>query len=165
MLNKIMLIGNLGADPELRYTPSGDPFANFSIAVTQRYTDNSSGELVDNTEWFDVSVWGSQAESVNQYLARGSKVYVEGRFKSREYVGADGQTRKAYGIRAFTVLFLDKKQDNDQNRGGVLPKKPLPKKPQSPQSVPSKDDTRMNRGNLVPKGVPQRRTESWFEIQ
>ena len=111
-----MLIGNLGADPELRYTPSGDPFANFSIAVTQRYTDNSSGELVDNTEWFDVSVWGSQAESVNQYLAKGSKVYVEGRFQSREYVGADGQTRKAYGVRANTVQFLDRRQDNNQNQ-------------------------------------------------
>ncbi|MBM32165.1 MAG: single-stranded DNA-binding protein [Chloroflexi bacterium] len=117
MLNKIMLIGNLGADPELRYTPSGDPVTNFSIAVTQSYNDSSSGERVDNTEWFDVSVWGRQAESVNQYLGKGSKVYVEGRFQSREYVSADGQPRKAYGVRAITVQFLDRRQDNDQNQG------------------------------------------------
>ncbi|HJN58594.1 MAG: single-stranded DNA-binding protein [Dehalococcoidia bacterium] len=115
MLNKIMLIGNLGADPELRYTPSGDPVTNFNMAVTNYFTDNS-GEQRNHTEWFEISVWGRQAESVNQYLAKGSKVYVEGRFQSREYVGADGQTRKAYGVRANTVQFLDRRQDNNQNQ-------------------------------------------------
>ena len=112
-LNKIMLIGNLGADPEMRYTPSGDPVTNFNMAVNRQYTDNS-GETHDETEWFEVSVFGGQAEPVNQYLTKGSKVYVEGRFQSREYVGTDGQTRKAYGVNAFTVQFLDKPPAKNQ---------------------------------------------------
>ena len=116
MLNKIMLIGRLGADPELRYTPSGDPVANFSLATSRSYTDNSSGERIDKTEWFDIVVWGKQAENVNQYLSKGRLVYVEGRFESREYVGNDGQNRKAYEVRAFTVQFLESLQDNNQNQ-------------------------------------------------
>lgn len=111
-----MLIGRLGADPELRYTPSGDPVANFSLATSRSYTDNSSGERVDKTEWFDIVVWGKQAENVNQYLSKGRLVYVEGRFESREYVGNDGQNRKAYEVRAFTVQFLESLQDNNQNQ-------------------------------------------------
>ena len=116
MLNKIMLIGRLGADPELRYTPSGDPVTNFNLATSRSYTDNSSGERVEKTEWFEITVWGRQAESVNQYLSKGRLVYVEGRFESREYVGADGQNRRAYGVIANSVQFLGGQQDNNQNQ-------------------------------------------------
>ena len=116
MLNKIMLIGRLGADPELRYTPSGDPVTNFNLATSRSYTDNSSGEWVEKTEWFEITVWGKQAESVNQYLSKGRLVYVEGRFESREYVGTDGQNRRAYSVIANSVQFLGSQQDNNQNQ-------------------------------------------------
>ena len=111
-----MLIGNLGADPELRYTPSGNPVTNFRIATNRSYTDNSTGEKVEKAEWFDVTVWGRQAETVNQYLAKGSLVYVEGRFESSDYVGADGQNRRSYSVIANTVQFLGGQQNNNQNQ-------------------------------------------------
>ena len=114
-LNKIMLIGNLGADPEMRYMPNGNPVTNFNIAVNRSYTD-SSGERHDETEWFTVAVYGNRAETVNQYLKKGSKVYVEGRLESREYVGSDGQQRKAYNVIANDFKFMDRKPlEENQN--------------------------------------------------
>jgi len=108
LLNKIMLIGNLGADPELKYAPSGDAITNFSMGVSNNWTDKS-GEKKSDTEWFDISVWGKQAESVNQYISKGSKVYVEGKFYSRKYTDDKGVERKVYGVRANNVQFLDPK--------------------------------------------------------
>ena len=105
MYNKIMIIGNLGRDPEMRYTPSGDPVTNFSVATNRRYTRN--GETVDETEWFNVSAWGRLAETTNQYLTRGKKVYVEGRLRSRMYTDRNGETRFSNDINAREVLFLD----------------------------------------------------------
>ena len=77
MFNKITIIGNLGTDPEMRYTPSGSAVTSFSVATNRRYTRN--GEQVDETEWFRVNAWGRLAETTNQYLEKGSLVYVEGR--------------------------------------------------------------------------------------
>lgn len=108
-LNKIMLIGNLGQDPELRYTPEGNPVANFSIAVTYRRRVNE--EMQDETEWFNVSCFNRTAENVNQYLTKGQKVYVEGRFQSREYVGQDGNQRKSFEVVANDVKFLNTKSE------------------------------------------------------
>jgi len=108
-LNKIMLIGNLGQDPELRYTPEGNPVANFSIAVTYRRRVNE--EMQDETEWFNVSCFNRTAENVNQYLTKGQKVYVEGRFQSREYVGQDGNQRRSFEVVANDVKFLNTKSE------------------------------------------------------
>ena len=104
-LNKMMVIGNLGRDPEMRYTPSGQAVTNFSIATNRRYT-TAEGEAREETEWFRVSVWGRQAESCNQYLSKGSKVYVEGRLRSRSYETRDGETRFENEIFANDVRFL-----------------------------------------------------------
>ena len=76
-MNKILVIGNLGSDPEMRYTPGGDAVTSFSVATNRRYT-NRDGQTVDETEWFRVSAWRRLAETTNQYLTKGSKVYVEG---------------------------------------------------------------------------------------
>ena len=108
-LNKIMLIGNLGQDPELRYTPEGNPVANFSIAVTYRRRVNE--EMQGETEWFNVSCFNRTAENVNQYLTKGQKVYVEGRFQSREYVGQDGNQRRSFEVVANDVKFLNTKSE------------------------------------------------------
>jgi single-strand DNA-binding protein len=104
-LNKMMVIGNLGRDPEMRYTPSGQAVTNFSLATNYRYT-TSDGETREDTEWFRISVFGRQAESCNQYLSKGSKVYVEGRLKSSTYQTRDGETRFSNEINASDVRFL-----------------------------------------------------------
>ena len=106
-LNKIIIIGNLGKDPEMRYTPSGSPVTSFSVATSYRYT-NANGEPKEETEWFTVVVWQKQAESCNQYLAKGRQVYVEGRLHTRNWEGKDGQRHFTVEIIANRVLFLGK---------------------------------------------------------
>ena len=108
MLNKILVIGNVGRDPEMRYTPNGNAVTNFSLAVSRRYTAN--GEQQQDTEWFDIVTWNRLAENCNNYVTKGMKVFVEGRFRSRSWVGQDGQTRSRNEINAFNVQFLDRPQ-------------------------------------------------------
>ena len=110
-LNKVMLIGNVGQDPELRYTPDGNPVANFSIAVNRRRRVGE--EYKDETEWFNIVCFSRTAENVNQYLTKGQKVYVEGRFQSSEYVGQDGVQRKSFDVIAYEVTFLSTKNEAD----------------------------------------------------
>ena len=88
-LNKMLLIGNLGTDPEMRYLPSGVPVTSFRLAATRRYT-TAEGERRDETEWFTVKAWRNLAELCNQYLTSGRRVYVEGRLNSRSWQGQDG---------------------------------------------------------------------------
>jgi single-strand DNA-binding protein len=106
-LTKIMLIGNLGTDPEMRFTPSGTPVASFSLATNRVYTA-SDGERKQETEWFRVSVWRKQAESCNQFLTKGQRVYVEGSLRTRTWEDRDGQRRVTLEVNADRVLFLDK---------------------------------------------------------
>ena len=108
-MNKIIVIGNLGRDPEMRYTPSGQTVTSFSVASNRRYTTN--GEQREETEWFNVSAWGRLAETCNQYLTKGQQVYVEGQLRSRTYQANDGQTRFSNDIFLTDVQFLG-------NRGG-----------------------------------------------
>jgi len=112
-LNKVMLIGNVGQDPELRYTPDGNPVANFSIAVNRRR--KVGDEYKDETEWFNIVCFSRTAENVNQYLSKGQKVYVEGRFQSSEYVGQDGNQRKSFEVIANDVTFLSTKSETESN--------------------------------------------------
>jgi single-strand DNA-binding protein len=114
-LNKIMIIGNLGTDPEMRYTPSGKPVTSFRMAVNRTFRTDD-GERQDDTEWFTVVAWDRLAEQVNQYLAKGRRAYIEGRFKSRKWEGQDGQPRLANEIIATSVLFLDKIGDSSDER-------------------------------------------------
>ncbi len=104
-MNKIIVIGHLGRDPEMRYTPSGQSVTSFSVASSHRYT-TSAGERREETEWFNVSAFGKLAELCNQYLTKGRQVYVEGRFRSRSYQGNDGQMRHVNEINLTDVQFL-----------------------------------------------------------
>ena len=104
-MNKIIVIGHLGRDPEMRYTPNGQGVTSFSIASSRRYT-TSGGETREETEWFNVSAWGRLAETCNQFLSKGRQVYVEGRLRSRSYEGRDGQTRFVNEINVTDVQFL-----------------------------------------------------------
>jgi single-strand DNA-binding protein len=105
---KIMIVGNLGKDPELRYTPQGTPVCNFSVAVNERWQDASGGPQ-ERTTWFRVAVWGKRAEIANQYLKKGSLVYVEGRLAAREYTDRSGVLRTSLDINASDFQFLDRR--------------------------------------------------------
>ena len=109
MLNKVILIGNLGRDPEVRYLPSGDAVANFSIATSENWKDRN-GQRQERTEWHNISMFGRLAEIAGQYLKKGSKVYIEGRIQSRKYTGKDGIERTAYDIVANEMKMLDSRQ-------------------------------------------------------
>ena len=104
-VNKVILIGNLGKDPELRYTPSGQPVASFSVATTERWTDKN-GQRQDRTEWHNIVVWGKLAELTNQYLKKGRPVYIEGRITTRSWDDRDGNKKYRTEIVANQVQFL-----------------------------------------------------------
>jgi single-strand DNA-binding protein len=104
-INKVILIGNLGKDPELRYTPGGQAVCDLSIATTDQWTDKS-GERKEQTEWHRVVVWGKQAENCSQYLSKGRQCYVEGRLRTRQWDDKDGNKRYTTEIVAQTVQFL-----------------------------------------------------------
>ncbi len=125
MYQKITIVGNLGRDPEMRYTPSGQAVTNLNVATNYSYTNNN-GERVKETTWFRVSIWGKQAESSNQYLRSGSKVLIEGRMNQDKATGGpriwtknDGSTGASYEITAQRVVFLSSRQENQTGGGGV----------------------------------------------
>ena len=111
-MNKIIVIGNLGRDPEMRYLASGQSVTSFSIASNRRYT-TASGEQREETEWFNVSAFGRLGETCNQYLTRGQQIYVEGRLSSRTYQGNDGQTRFSNDITLTDMQMLGRRSEND----------------------------------------------------
>ncbi len=115
MLNKIMLIGNLGRDPELSYTPSGSAVTKFSVAVSRRWTEKASGERKEETQWFNVVAWEKLAETCNQYLRKGSKVYLEGRMVSRKYADKDHIERTVWEVVLNDMQMLEPKEA----RGGA----------------------------------------------
>ena len=106
-VNRITVIGNLGNEPEMRFTPSGRPVTSFRVATNWRYT-TPEGERKEETEWFSVVAWGRLAEQCNQFLTKGRLVYVEGRLRLRTWDGQDGQRRSRNEIVADRVKFLDR---------------------------------------------------------
>ncbi len=112
-LCKVMIIGNLGADPEMRYTPSGRPVTQFNVAVNQSTKNQQTGEWVEATDWFRVSVWGDRAERAAENLRKGNRVFVEGRFKTREFEGRDGQKRTSLELTADSLVNLEKRSRDE----------------------------------------------------
>ena len=108
-LNKVMLIGNLGTDPEMRYTANGNAVTTFRVASTRTFS-GPDGERKEETEWFTVVTWNKLAETCSQYLQKGRRAYVEGRLQTRSWEGQDGQRRYRTEVIANTVLFLDRAQ-------------------------------------------------------
>ena len=109
MLNKVMLIGNLGRDPEMNYTPNGTAVTKFSLAVSRSYKSPASGEKRDETEWFNIVAWEKLAETCSAYLHKGSKVYIEGRISQRKYTDREGVQRTAMDIIASNMIMLTPK--------------------------------------------------------
>ena len=112
-LNKVMIIGNLGRDPELRYTPNGTPVVSFSVAVDRQWT-TSSGERREATEWFNVVAWRELAEICKQMLSKGRLVYVEGSLQTRSWEGADGQRHYRVEVVADQMTLLERGPSRDE---------------------------------------------------
>lgn len=130
-INKVILIGNLGADPEVRYLPSGSAVANVSVATSDSWKDKNTGERQERTEWHRVAFFGRLAEIVGEYLKKGSKVYVEGRLQTRKWQGQDGQDRYTTEIVANDMQMLDSRggagdfgNQYDQTAPAPAPSKP-----------------------------------------
>jgi single-strand DNA-binding protein len=109
--NKIILVGNLGRDPELRYTAQGTPVCTFSLATNERRKDRN-GEMQDQTTWFRVTLWNRQAETASQYLQKGRQVYIEGRLRVEEYVDRDGKPRQSLEVTATDMQFIGGRVDD-----------------------------------------------------
>jgi single-strand DNA-binding protein len=124
--NKIIIVGYLGRDPELRYTPQGTPVCDFSVATTERRKDKS-GESHDHTTWFRVTFWRNKAEVANQYLRKGSQVYIEGILSQREWQDRDGNTRQSLEVQGSDLQFIGSRSDDAA--GG-----------RAPERVPIRDD-------------------------
>ncbi len=135
-LNKVMLIGRLGTDPEMRYTASGSPVTTFRLAVGRQWRDNA-GEIHDETEWFNIVAWNRLAETCNQYLTRGARVYLEGRLQTRSWEDQQsGQTRYRTEVIASDLIMLDSRSSREPDdhpspreaprppRGGAQPPPP-----------------------------------------
>jgi len=118
---KAMIIGNLGRDPEMRYTPNGRPVTEFSVAVSHSRPDGSGGWVDEGTDWYRVTVWGDRAERTAEQFRKGNKVFVEGRFRTREFEGKDGQKRTSLEITADNVISLDARVRNDEEGGSFVP--------------------------------------------
>ncbi len=137
-MNKITVIGNLGRDPEMRYTPNGQSVTSFSVASTRRYT-TTDGERKEETEWFRVNAWGRLADTCNQYLTKGQQVYVEGRLSSRLYQAQDGQTRVSLDIYLTDMQLLGRRGDGD-GMGGDSYGAPVGTMRDGPQGYDDADD-------------------------
>ncbi len=119
-VNKVILVGNLGAEPEVRYLPSGDAVANIRLATTDRYKDKASGEFKEMTEWHRVSFFGRLAEIVSEYLKKGSSVYIEGRIRTRKWQAQDGTDRYSTEIVADQMQMLGGRSGGGAPAGGDM---------------------------------------------
>lgn len=119
-LNKVMIIGHLGRDPELRYTASGQAIATFPV-VTTRYWNTASGERRSETEWFHVVAWGNLAHICKQFLSKGKRVYIEGRLKTRRWEDENGNRRYSVEIVANEMIVLDRDPHRHDSNGGRAP--------------------------------------------
>ena len=131
-VNKVILLGNLGRDPEMRYMPNGEAVANFSIATTEQWKDKN-GERQSRTEWHNITLYRRLAEIAGQYLKKGAQVYIEGRIQSRKYTGRDGVERTAYEIIASEMKMLGARAGDDGNADV-----PEPPRRQEPAAAPAK---------------------------
>jgi single-strand DNA-binding protein len=132
-LNRVMIIGNVGSEPEMRFTPSGKPVTTFSVATNRTFT-SPEGERKEETEWFTVVAWNRLAEQCNQFLSKGRLIYTEGRLRTRKWEGQDGQKHYRTEVIANRVSFLDKK--------GGAPAGEV-EKPEEPES-----------GDIEPEDIP-----------
>ena len=134
-VNKVIIVGNLGKDPEVRYMANGDAACNFSVATTESWKDKTTGEKKEETEWHRVSVFGKLAEICGQYLKKGSQVYVEGSLKTRKWTDKEGQEKYTTEVRCSQMAMLGGKQSGQESQQSYYSPPPAKDKPK-----PSFDD-------------------------
>ncbi len=148
-INKAIIVGNLGKDPETRYMPSGDAVTNITVATTDKYKDKATGEQKELTEWHRISMFGKLAEIAGQYLKKGSQVYIEGKIQTRKWQDKDGQDRYTTEIKADTMQMLGSRSGmggGSDDGGGA-----------------SYDEPRASRPAAKPAGAPAKKPASSFE--
>ncbi len=143
-LNKVMLIGNLGRDPEIRYTPDGSPVANFSLATTDYWTDKS-GTRQEKTEWHNIVAWSRLADLSKRFLTKGRQVYVEGRLRTREWTDRDGNKRRTTEIVASQMVLLG-------SRGEAA--EPVPAAAPQPAAGSSEPEPAIEEGGITDDDLP-----------
>ena len=131
-LNKAILIGRLGRDPEVRHMPNGEAVCNFSIATSETWNDRQTGQRQERTEWHNITLYRRLAEVAGQYLKKGSQVYIEGRIQSRKYTGKDGIERTAYEIIGNEMKMLGGGNDSGQQAQAAQAETPTPPRRQAP---------------------------------
>lgn len=138
--NKVILMGNLTRDPELKYLPSGNSVANFGLAMNERYTDRQTGEQKESPCFVEVAAWGRQAEIVNEYLSKGSPVFLEGSLKFDSWEADDGTKRNKLSVTAFRIQLIGGRRDSDEGGGytdAAPAAAPTAQAPTPPQGAPS----------------------------
>ena len=138
MLNKVILIGRLGRDPETRHMPNGEAVCNFSVATSETWNDRN-GQRVERTEWHNITMYRRLAEIAGQYLKKGSQVYLEGRIQSRKYQGKDGIERTAYDIIANEMKMLGGGNNDGQQAQSAQAETPTPPRRQAAPAKSAKD--------------------------
>jgi single-strand DNA-binding protein len=131
-VNKVFLIGNLGRDPEVRYTQGGTPVANFTIATTDKWRDQATGEPKERTEWHRIVVWGKQAEIAGEWLRKGRQVFIEGSLQTREWSDRDGNKRYTTEIRAQNFQMLGNRGDRAESGAPAAEGKTATSEPDGP---------------------------------
>lgn len=119
-INKVIIVGNVGRDPETRYMPSGDAVTNISVATTDRYKDKQTGDMKEITEWHRVSMFGKLAEITGQYVKKGSQIYIEGSLRTRKWTDAAGVEKYSTEIKAETMQMLGGRPEGGQRQGGQV---------------------------------------------
>ena len=156
-LNKVMLLGRLGQDPELKYTPAGTAVCNFSLATSESWTDKNTGQKQEKTEWHRVVVWGKLAELCGQYLAKGRQAYVEGKLTTRSWDDKDGNKRYTTEIESRTVQFIGGQPQQGQqapNAGAPYAGAPQGGAPGAGQQAPQQNYQQPPEGNYAADDIP-----------
>ncbi len=139
-VNKVIIVGNLGRDPEVRYMPSGDAIANIAVATTDKWKDKATGDQRESTEWHRISFFGKLAEIASQYLAKGSQVYIEGKLRTRKYTDKDGVEKFSTEIVADSMQMLGSRTAATGQQSPQAPARPRPAAPQSTAHPQYEDD-------------------------
>lgn len=153
-VNKVILIGNIGKDPEVRYLPSGDAVANLTLATSENWTDKTSGDKKEATEWHRVAFFGRTAEVAGQFLKKGAKIYVEGSLRTRKWQDKDGQDRYTTEVKGDVMRMLDRRGEGS----GSMDQEPsgMESRSQEPRGEP--------RRNAPAKAAPARATSSFDDM-
>ena len=157
-LNKVIIIGNVGNDPDVRYLDGGSVVAKFSVATNERYTTRS-GEQVESTEWFRVEVWNDQAKIIEKYVRKGQQIYVEGRLRTETYTDKEGKERFSLGVRATTFQFLGGPNDRPEGEMNAAPAQQQAPARQQAAPAPAVAQQAAPAPRQQPAGPPDRRRE------